>query len=150
MGYSISQEKILTKSKKNNNLTKLHTSHAASTTPTAAPTRITVGAFLFVTLVHYPSILNRTEKRTGHASRSKGNKKQWFITSSQSRNHASQWTSHRAEITLRGPRSRNIKKRLYRRVEMSDKGKVKKIRRLGNTVTFLISNKLPNKLPPST
>jgi hypothetical protein len=46
MGYSISQEKILTKSKKNNNLTKLHTSHAASTTPTAAPTRITVGAFL--------------------------------------------------------------------------------------------------------
>jgi hypothetical protein len=47
MGYSISQEKILTKSKKNNNLTKLHTSHAASTTPTAAPTRITVGAFLF-------------------------------------------------------------------------------------------------------
>ena len=129
MGYIVSQEKILTKSKKNNNLTKLHTSHAASTTPTAAPTRITVGAFLFVTLVHYPSILNRTEKRTGHASR---------------------WTSHRAEITLRGPRSRNIKKRLYRRVEMSDKGKVKKIRRLGNTVTFLISNKLPNKLPPST
>jgi hypothetical protein len=46
MGYSISQEKILTKSKKNNTLTKLHTSHAASTTPTAAPTRITVGAFL--------------------------------------------------------------------------------------------------------
>jgi hypothetical protein len=33
MGYIISQEKILTKSKKNNNLTKLHTSHAASTTP---------------------------------------------------------------------------------------------------------------------
>jgi hypothetical protein len=82
----------------------------------------------------------------------RNNKKnrQWFVTSSQSRNHASQWTSHRAEITLRGPRSRNIKKRLYRRVEMSDKGKVKKIRRLGNTVTFLISNKLPNKLPPST
>jgi hypothetical protein len=46
MGYIISQEKILTKSKKNNTLTKLHTSHAASTTPTAAPTRITVGAFL--------------------------------------------------------------------------------------------------------
>jgi hypothetical protein len=55
MGYSISQEKILTKSKKNNNLTKLHTSHAASTTPTAAPTRITVGAFLFVTRGHYVS-----------------------------------------------------------------------------------------------
>ena len=138
MGYIVSQEKILTKSKKNNNLTKLHTSHAASTTPTAAPTRITVGAFLFVTLVHYPSILNRTEKRTGHASRPAVIKDSGSLP------------VHRAEITLRGPRSRNIKKRLYRRVEMSDKGKVKKIRRLGNTVTFLISNKLPNKLPPST
>jgi hypothetical protein len=137
MGYSISQEKILTKSKKNNNLTKLHTSHAASTTPTAAPTRITVGAFLLPV-------------RNCVRFTARGNKRQWFVTSSQSRNHASQWTSHRAEITLRGPRSRNIKKRLYRRVEMSDKGKVKKIRRLGNTVTFLISNKLPNKLPPST
>jgi hypothetical protein len=127
MGYSISQEKILTKSKKNNNLTKLHTSHAASTTPTAAPTRITVGAF-FIT---------STELRTLRGAR--GNKRQWFVTSSQSRNHASQGTSHRAEITLRGPRSRNIKKRLYRRVEMSDKGKVKKIRCLGYTVTYLKS-----------
>ena len=147
MGYSISQEKILTKSKKNNNLTKLHTSHAASTTPTAAPTRITVGAFLCL-------------------AQNRGNKKQWFITSTELRTLPStelrtlrgarvikdggSLPAHRAEITLRGPRSRNIKKRLYRRVEMSDKGKVKKIRRLGNTVTFLISNKLPNKLPPST
>jgi hypothetical protein len=90
MGYSISQEKILTKSKKNNNLTKLHTSHAASTTPTAAPTRITVGAFLFVTLVHYPSILNRTEKRTGHASRPAVIKDSGSLP------------VHRAEITLRG------------------------------------------------
>ena len=47
--------------------------------------------------------------------------------------------AHRVEITLRGPRSRNIKKRLYRRVEMSDKGKVKKIRCLGYTVTYLKS-----------
>jgi hypothetical protein len=119
MGYSISQEKILTKSKKNNNLTKLHTSHAASTTPTAAPTRITVGAFLLPV-------------RNCVRFTARGNKRRWFVT-------RSQWTSHRAEITLRGPRSRNIKKRLYRRVEMSDKGKVKKIRRLGYTVTYLKS-----------
>jgi hypothetical protein len=68
MGYSISQEKILTKSKKNNNLTKLHTSHAASTTPTAAPTRITVGAFFYY------------QYGIAYASRSRGNKRQWFVT----------------------------------------------------------------------
>jgi hypothetical protein len=101
-----------------------------------------------------------------YVPQNRGNKKQWFITSTELRTlpstelrtlrgarvikNSGSLPVHRAEITLRGPRSRNIKKRLYRRVEMSDKGKVKKIRRLGNTVTFLISNKLPNKLPPST
>ena len=115
MGYSISQEKILTKSKKNNTLTKLHTSHAASTTPPLPlPRGSQWGLFYYQYGIAYasrPAVI----KNSGSLP------------------------AHRVEITLRGPRSRNIKKRLYRRVEMSDKGKVKKIRCLGYTVTYLKS-----------
>jgi hypothetical protein len=112
MGYSISQEKILTKSKKNNNLTKLHTSHAASTTPTAAPTRITVGAFLCL-------------------AQNRGNKKQWFITSTELRTlrgarvikDSGSLPVHRAEITLRsGLRTEQKSRFAARGAEILKKG----------------------------
>jgi hypothetical protein len=88
MGYIISQEKILTKSKKNNNLTKLHTSHAASTTPTAAPTRITVGAFLLPV-------------RNCVRFAARGNKRRWFVTSSQSSSRF-QFTEQKSRFAARG------------------------------------------------
>jgi hypothetical protein len=112
MGYSISQEKILTKSKKNNTLTKLHTSHAASTTPTAAPTRITVGAFLCL-------------------AQNRGNKKQWFITSTELRTlrgarvikDGGSLPAHRAEITLRsGLRTEQKSRFAARGAEILKKG----------------------------
>jgi hypothetical protein len=94
MGYSISQEKILTKSKKNNNLTKLHTSHAASTTPTAAPTRITVGAFLLPV-------------RNCVRFTARGNKRRWFVTEQKSRfavrtEQKSRFAARGAEILKKG------------------------------------------------
>jgi hypothetical protein len=103
MGYSISQEKILTKSKKNNNLTKLHTSHAASTTPTAAPTRITVGAFLcLVTNWCITRDSNRTEKRTVHGSAARGARVIKAVVRYQFTEQKSRFAARGAEILKKG------------------------------------------------